>query len=264
MYPAMSWTALCRDLKNRRVKGSAGMSKIMRLDRFIAGQISDISRSAAKQYCRQGRVLVNGKKAAFDQKIDAEVDEISVDGEKVRYKEHIYIMLNKPQGYVCSTRNGNSPTVLELVPKRLYRCGLFPAGRLDKDTEGFVLITDDGELSHKMLSPKSHVDKRYYVELKDDIREDTEDIFASGMTIDNNEVCLPAKLERVKDNDKACFLTLHEGKFHQVKRMFSQLGNEVVYLKRVSIGSMELDRNLTLGECLEILHKDIQKLLDKT
>ncbi len=236
----------------------------MRLDKFVAGQLNGFSRSAVKQYCRHGRILVNGKKAASDQKIDAQCDVISVDGETVHYKEHVYIMLNKPQGYVCSTREGNSPTVLELVPKRLYRSGLFPAGRLDKDTEGFVLITDDGELSHKMLSPKSHVDKKYYVELKDDIRDDTADIFASGMTIDNKEVCLPARLERIKDNDKACYLTLCEGKFHQVKRMFMATGNEVVYLKRISIGGMELDKNLMTGECLEILHKDIQKLLDKT
>lgn len=240
------------------------MSKIMRLDKFVSMNRSDITRSIARQLCRQGRILVNGNKALFDQKIDAESDIISVDGETVKYKEHIYIMLNKPKGYVCSTKEKDGPTVLELVPKEVFRKGMFPAGRLDRDTEGFVLITDDGELSHKMLSPKSHIDKRYYVILKEPLREDAEEIFSLGVTIDGNEKCLPAKLERISENDRSCFVTLSEGKFHQVKRMFKAIGNEVVFLKRVSIGKLELDKNLNIGECLEILHKDIQKLLDKT
>lgn len=239
------------------------MSKIIRLDRFVSNQVFDISRSEVKTLCKKGRITVNGKPSKADMKINAEKDIVSVDGEAIEYKEHIYIMLNKPKGYVCSTKDGESPTVLELVPKKLFREGIFPAGRLDKDTEGFVLLTDDGELSHKMLSPKNHVDKKYYVELRDEIKRDTDQLFKDGITIDGNEKCMPARLIRIDGNKRACYLVLHEGKFHQVKRMFISVGNEVVYLKRVSIGKMNLDENLPLGKCLEILHKDIPKLLDR-
>lgn len=239
------------------------MSKILRLDRFVSNQIFEISRSEVKLLCKKGRITVNGKPSKADMKIDAERDIVSVDGERVEYKEHIYIMLNKPKGYVCSTKDGDSPTVLELVPKELFREGIFPAGRLDKDTEGFVLLTDDGELSHKMLSPKNHVDKKYYVELEDDINDGTDVLFENGVIIDGNEKCMPARLIRIDGSSRSCYLVLHEGKFHQVKRMFASVGNKVVYLKRVSIGGLELDNKLPVGECLEILHKDAHKLLDR-
>lgn len=239
------------------------MSKILRLDRFVSNQIFEISRSEVKLLCKKGRITVNGKPSKADMKIDAERDIVSVDGERVEYKEHVYIMLNKPKGYVCSTKDGDSPTVLELVPKELFREGIFPAGRLDKDTEGFVLLTDDGELSHKMLSPKNHVDKKYYVELEDDINDGTDVLFENGVIIDGNEKCMPARLIRIDGSSRSCYLVLHEGKFHQVKRMFASVGNKVVYLKRVSIGGLDLDNKLPIGECLEILHKDAHKLLDR-
>lgn len=239
------------------------MSKILRLDRFVSNQIFEISRSEVKLLCKKGRITVNGKPSKADMKIDAERDIVSVDGERVEYKEHVYIMLNKPKGYVCSTKDGDSPTVLELIPKNLFREGIFPAGRLDKDTEGFVLLTDDGELSHKMLSPKNHVDKKYYVELEDDINDGTDVLFENGVIIDGNEKCMPARLIRIDGSSRSCYLVLHEGKFHQVKRMFASVGNKVVYLKRVSIGGLELDNKLPIGECLEILHKDAHKLLDR-
>lgn len=239
------------------------MSKILRLDRFVSNQIFEISRSEVKLLCKKGRITVNGKPSKADMKIDAERDIVSVDGERVEYKEHVYIMLNKPKGYVCSTKDGDSPTVLELVPKELFREGIFPAGRLDKDTEGFVLLTDDGDLSHKMLSPKNHVDKKYYVELEDDINDGTDVLFENGVIIDGNEKCMPARLIRIDGSSRSCYLVLHEGKFHQVKRMFASVGNKVVYLKRVSIGGLELDNKLPIGECLEILHKDAHKLLDR-
>ena len=152
-------------------------------------------------------------------------------------------------------------TVLDLVPDELRRDGLFPAGRLDKDTEGFVLITDDGELSHRMLSPKTHVPKTYFVRLEKPWEESYKDIMAEGMTIDGlregdpEEKCLPAQFLASDENVCECTLILHEGKFHQVKRMFEKVGNKVVYLKRVAIGEMPLDRGLELGRCLEIMHK---------
>lgn len=238
----------------------------MRLDRLIASQLGGVSRADVKKLCLKKKVSVNGKFAArSDVKVCLD-DEIIVDGKRLVYKKHIYIMLNKPSGVVCSTKDGESKTVLELVPQELMREGLFPAGRLDKDTEGFVLITDDGELSHKMLSPKSHVPKTYFVRLEKPWQEDYKRIMAEGMTIkgDNGyEKCLPAEFEGSSENDCECTLILHEGKFHQVKRMFGELGNKVIFLKRIAIGDLPLDENLALGECLEIMHKDVEKLLTR-
>lgn len=237
-------------------------SETMRIDKYISSQISNISRKNVKALCKKGEVSVNGIAVKnSDEKIIAGLDAVTVRGEEIIYKKNIYIMLNKPQGYVCSTRDGKSPTVLELVPSALYRDGLFPAGRLDKDTEGFVLLTDDGELSHKMLSPKSHVEKKYYVELQNPVEEYYINEFENGMDIDGGDKCLPARIEFISDNSNACYVYLKEGMYHQVKRMFEKLSNKVTYLKRVKIGGLELDKNLELGECLELLHKDVEKIL---
>lgn len=240
----------------------------MRLDKFIASQRTDLSRNAVKVLVRKGAVTVDGVKA---EKADMHIDEntavVAVRGEEIVYKKYIYLMMNKPQGVVCSTKDGESQTVLELVPPHLMREGLFPAGRLDKDTEGFVFLTDDGALAHKMLSPKSHVPKTYFVRLERPWQEDYEQIMSKGMTIppekagSHEEKCLPAQFKGSGENHHECTLTIHEGKYHQVKRMFAALGNRVVYLKRISIGGMALDESLPLGETLEILHKDVEKIL---
>ena len=233
----------------------------MRLDRFIASQKAELSRSDVKELCRKGKVTVNGETVKRpDVQIDEHSDEVQISGETVGYREHIYIMLNKPRGVVCATRDGLSQTVLELIPPELRRRGLFPAGRLDKDTEGFVLITDDGALAHRMLSPKSHVPKTYLVRTAYPVTEELIPAFAEGLTIDGGEVCLPAELTP-SDDPFQCTLTIHEGKYHQVKRMFETCGNKVTFLKRISIGRLALDENLPLGGCLEILHKDVEKLL---
>lgn len=235
---------------------------LIRIDKLISSQKQDISRSMVKELCKKGKITVNGKICKkSDEKVDTEKDCVLVDGTEIAYKKHIYIMLNKPQGVVCSTKDGVSPTVLSLVPPELLRDGLFPAGRLDKDTEGFVLLTDDGELAHKMLSPKSHVPKKYFVRLEKPYEDSYDRIISDGMIIDGNEKCLPAEFIPDKNNLYECKLILHEGKFHQVKRMFAALGNKVIYLKRLSIGNMQLDDNLECGKCLEILHKDVEKLL---
>ena len=235
----------------------------IRLDRLISSQMPDVSRADVKKMCLKKRISVNGKLARrSDAHVDTD-DEILLDGKPVVYKQHVYIMLNKPQGVVCSTKDGESRTVIELVPENLRRKGLFPAGRLDKDTEGFVLLTDDGELAHKMLSPKSHVPKTYFVRLAQPWQEDYKERFSGGLVIDGGEECLPAQFEGSSENGFECTLILHEGKFHQVKRMFKILGNEVVFLKRIAIGNMVLDRKLALGECLEIMHKDVENLLTK-
>ncbi|MGN0602317.1 MAG: pseudouridine synthase [Oscillospiraceae bacterium] len=234
---------------------------LIRIDKFISSQCG-ISRNTVKELCRKGRITANGKVCSkSDIKIDPDSDLVEVDGVAVKYREHVYIMLNKPKGYVCSTRDGASPTVLSLVPDELFRKGLFPAGRLDKDTEGFVLITDDGELAHRMLSPKSHVPKEYFVRLEKPWENSYAEKFSQGMVIDGGEKCLPSEFIPDLTNPYECRLILHEGKYHQVKRMFMALGNKVVFLKRTAIGDLRLDENLPLGSCLEILHKDVEKLL---
>lgn len=235
---------------------------MMRIDKFISSQRTDLSRSDVKKLIRSGRVALDGETVRSpDVKIVAECARVAVDGVEIRYKEHIYLMLNKPQGYVCSTRGGKSPSVLELVPPELRRVGLFPAGRLDKDTEGFVLITDDGELAHNMLAPSRHVPKTYFVRLEKPYDKRYEKIFADGAVIDGGEKCLPAECFADGDDPYACRIVLHEGKFHQVKRMFGSVDNKVVFLKRIRIGDLDLDDNLPVGECLEIMHKDVEKLL---
>ncbi len=235
--------------------------KSERIDKFISNQITDVTRTIVKQYLKKGLVKVNGvvvKKAEY--KINPETDIVMFNGRTIEYKKNIYIMLNKPKGVVCSTKDGLSPTVLSLVPKSMQRKGLFPAGRLDKDTEGFVLITDDGDLAHRMLSPKHHVSKVYYVELEKEYDDSYDQKFKDGIQLKTGEKCLPAEFHKGK-NSKSCYVVLHEGMYHQVKKMFEKLENKVTYLKRVQIGSIKLDSKLALGESIEILYKNIEKIL---
>ncbi len=235
---------------------------VQRLDRFLSNQLN-ISRAEAKELIKKRLVTVNGETAKlYDMKLCPDSDEVCAEGRSVRYREHIYIMLNKPAGVVCATRDRLSETVLELIPPELRRDGLFPAGRLDKDTEGFALITDDGAFAHEILSPKKHVDKRYFAVLEKPASKADIEAFASGMSIDGGERCLPAVLE-LTDNPKEVYITLREGKYHQIKRMAEALDNKIVYLKRVSIGKLDLDENLAPGQCREILHKEIQKIYAK-
>ena len=232
----------------------------MRLDRFISSQRTDLSRSDVKAMIKKGLVSVDGTLA---KKADMQIDEnntiVSVNGEEIAYRRFLYLMLNKPAGVVCSTKEGESLTVLDIIPEEYRRQGLFPAGRLDKDTEGFVLLTDDGQLAHRILSPRSHVPKTYFVRLEKPWEESYAKSFESGMEIDGGEKCLPAVFKGGESRYE-CRVVLREGKFHQVKRMFEALGNKVVYLKRVKIGDLPLDENLPLGECLEIMHKDVERL----
>lgn len=235
----------------------------MRLDRFLSNQMN-ISRADAKELIKKRVVTVNGETAKlFDMKINPEADCVTADDRNVVYRKHIYIMLNKPEGVVCATRDRLTETVLELIPEELRRDGLFPAGRLDKDTEGFVLITDDGVFAHEILSPKKHVDKRYFAVLEKPARESDVELFASGMKIDGGDVCLPAKLE-ITENANEVFITLHEGMYHQIKRMATAAGNKILYLKRISMGGLELDKNLAPGECREIMHKEVKKIYANT
>lgn len=231
----------------------------MRLDKFISEQAS-VTRSEAKQLLKKGQVTVNGVTVkSADVQISPETDSIFVSGKEISYRKFIYIMLNKPSGVICATRDELSETVLELIPTELRRKGLFPAGRLDKDTEGFVFITDDGALAHKMLSPRSHVEKEYVVTLESPYREEYVEMFSDGITIDGGEKCLPAVI--VPTDDKYVVrLILHEGKYHQVKRMMKAVGNSVVRLKRVRMGGIILDESLAEGSCREIIAEEIGRL----
>lgn len=238
-------------------------SKSLRLDRFLSNQLG-IPRADAKELIKKRLVTVNGETARlYDMKIAPGTDEVCAGDKPVRYREHIYIMLNKPAGVVCAVRDKLSETVLELIPPELKRNGLFPAGRLDKDTEGFVLITDDGAFAHDILSPKKHVDKRYFAVLEKPASERDAKLFASGMEIDGGERCLPAILELTEIPNEV-YITLREGKYHQIKRMAEAAGNKVMFLKRVSIGKLELDQNLAPGQCREIMHKEMERIYAKT
>lgn len=235
----------------------------MRLDRFVSEQ-AGLSRSDAKALIKRSEITVNGKAVRnADAKLDPEKDIVAVRGKQIRYRQYLYIMLNKPDGVVCATRDGLSSTVLELLPEELRRKGLFPAGRLDKDTEGFVFITDDGALAHKMLSPKNHVEKEYIVTLDRPAEKGYIELFASGMTIDGGEVCMPAQLS-LTDDPSIVKLVLHEGKYHQVKRMMEATGNKVTHLKRVRMGGIVLDPSLASGECREISAEELSTLYGET
>ena len=229
----------------------------MRLDRLIASQ-GQYSRNDVKKLIRQGLVVVNGETVKdSDLQVDCK-SEISICGKPFVYKEHIYIMLNKPQGVVSATDDRTHKTVLDLVPDELKRDGLFPAGRLDSDTTGFVLITDDGDFAHKMLSPKSHVSKTYIATLADPLSDEDIKILEQGITLKDGYECLPATINRLEKNNFEIIIC--EGKYHQIKRMFGAVGNKVLVLKRTKIGGLPLDIDLKEGFCREITQEELGEI----
>ena len=220
-----------------------------RLDKIIAST-GKFSRREVKLLVRQGRVLVDGAPArSGEDKFDPQAVEITVNGEILCYRKFTWVMLNKPAGYLSATEDGRGPTVLDLLPPELKKQGLFPVGRLDKDTEGLLLLTNEGGLAHDLLSPRHHVDKVYYTRVAGQLTEADCQAFASGMTLDDGLVCQPAglKILRVGQESEAQ-VTLREGKFHQVKRMLAFLGKPVLYLERIQMGNLPLDPALARGE----------------
>lgn len=232
-----------------------------RLDKLIAGQSTTLSRRDVKALVRKGLIFVNGAAAAAPDMKISEEDEVLVNGKPLRIRKHVYIMLNKPAGVLCAIHDKHCRTVLELVPPELRRAGLFPAGRLDKDTEGFVLLTDDGAFAHRILSPKSHVPKTYFVVLDREIDPALCTEFAAGVALDGGDVTSPAQLAILRNGARPeVELVIYEGMYHQVKRMFQRFSLEVLYLKRVKMGGLALDKNLPLGCCKEILHKELEQI----
>ena len=216
-----------------------------RLDKLLAGT-GKWSRREVKALVRQGLVRVDGRLAASaEDKLDPAAAVITVAGETVALHRFTYVMLHKPAGVLTATEDRKQPTVLDLLPPELRRIGLAPVGRLDKDTEGLLLLTNDGELAHRLLSPKYHVDKRYLARVDGELSAADAEAFARGMTLGDGLECLPAGLEVLPD--RVCIVTLREGKFHQVKRMLAARGAPVLYLKRLSMGPLTLDDSLAAG-----------------
>ena len=221
-----------------------------RLDKFIASQTA-LSRKEVSKAVKDKRVTLNGQLVrAADIKVDTDTDSIALDGAVIGYKEHVYYMMNKPSGVVSATEDRDERTVLDILPDELIRDGLFPAGRLDKDTTGLLIITDDGDYAHRMLSPKKHVDKTYTATLDREPDSDIAGAFAEGMTLADGTVCKPAVAEPL--GDKRVRVVISEGKYHQVKRMFAAAGYKVEALDRVKIGALDLDPELNRGEFREM------------
>lgn len=232
----------------------------IRLDKFISER-TEYTRSQIKQLCAKGAVSVNGSTVKkSDVKIDQDKDKVTVSGRELSESRYSYILLNKPQGYVCSTDEKDGATVLELIPEELRTKGMFPAGRLDKDSMGALLITDDGAIAHRMLSPRHHVPKIYIVKLARPFEYNYINHFAEGIVLTNGEVCLPAKVRQAESSNTMAFVELHEGKYHQVKRMFASVGNHVEYLQRLTIGGLVLPEKLGIGESMCLLPKDVENL----
>lgn len=236
-----------------------------RLDKLIASQ-GMLTRKEAKALIFKGKVHVNGEVVrAIDFKVDGEIDEIEINGNNIGYKRNLYLMMNKPSGSISSTSDPNAETVLDLLPEEFRRKKLFPAGRLDKDTEGLLIITDDGQFAHKMLAPKSGVWKVYHAKLDGQITSEDAARFEKGIEIDGGEVCRPAKIRALESMDfQMVEIKISEGKYHQVKRMAQAIGREVLYLRRVSIGGLCLDETLPLGGVRELTKDEIDILLKKT
>ena len=239
-------------------KGEA-MAQI-RLDKFISER-TEYTRSQIKELAAKGRIRLNGEVVKkSDIKIDSESAEVEVCGQRIGSSRYKYILLNKPQGYVCSTDDKDGETVLKLLPPEYRTKGMFPAGRLDKDSIGALLITDDGELAHNLLSPKHHIPKIYIVKLARPFENNYINKFETGLTLADGETCLPTRLQKAENSDMLAFIELHEGKYHQVKRMFAAVGNHVELLMRVSLGALVLPEKLAIGQCMELLHKDVENL----
>lgn len=222
----------------------------LRLDKYLANSRAG-SRSEVKEHIRKGRVTVNGTVCRDNSRYIEETDEVCLDGRRIVYKEHVYYMLNKPAGVVSATEDPVERTVIDLFPPEL-RKGLFPVGRLDKDSVGLLIITDDGEFAHRFTSPSGHVDKRYLIRTDQPLCVEDEKKFSEGITLADGTRLKSAKLEISENDPCQAEVTISEGKYHQIKRMIASCGKTVTYLKRLSMGDITLDPDLEEGEFKEL------------
>lgn len=234
----------------------------MRLDKLLSN-MGFGSRKEVKQLLKKGVVRVNAEAIKdVTLHINTEKDEVTVLGERVIYKEFIYLMMHKPQGVISATEDKHDQTVIDLLDTDSQHFEPFPVGRLDKDTEGFLLLTNDGKLAHNLLSPKKGVPKTYYAHIEGIVTEEDVERFAEGVILDDAYLTKPGELKILKSADVSEIeLTITEGKFHQVKRMFAAVDKQVVYLKRLSMGPLSLDENLPLGSYRELTDAELDLLL---
>ena len=239
------------------------MGKKMRVDKLLSN-VGVASRAELKKYCKQGLISVNGKVINNPGvQVDSESDDIRFNGEKIVYREFVYIMLNKPDGYISATFDKYDPIVLDLIDQSYLVFEPFPVGRLDKDTEGLLVLTNDGQLAHRVLSPKKHVPKTYYAKIQGKVTEEDILAFEKGVILDDGYETMPSQLKILKSDDMSEIeLTIHEGKFHQVKRMFESVGKKVVYVTRLSMGKLKVDESLGLGEYRELTEEEV-KLIEE-
>ena len=234
-----------------------------RLDKLLAAT-GRWSRKEARVLIRAGRTQVDGTAVLSPEaKVDPDAAAITVDGEPLDCRRFTWIMLNKPAGYLSATEDGRGPVVLDLLPPDLRRRGLFPVGRLDKDTEGLLLLTNDGALAHALLSPRRHVDKVYYARVSGLLTEEDCIAFAEGLVLEDGFHCLPARLDLLppeKAGEGRALVTVREGKFHQVRRMLAQRGKPVRYLERVRMGNLPLDLSLRRGNFRFLTEKELEEL----
>lgn len=235
--------------------------KIIRLDKYLC-DMGIGSRKEVKTYCKKGRVSVNGNvTTSSDLKVNIDDDMVLFDNKKIEFVEYEYYMLNKPMGVVSATVDNTCKTVVDLIGSARKK-DLFPVGRLDKDTVGLLLITDNGELAHELLSPDRHVPKTYYVKVQGELKEEYIKMCRDGIKLDNDFTTRPSELKIISCGEiSEAELTICEGKFHQVKRMMSALGCNVIYLKRISMGSLVLDEHLKEGEYRKLADKEINDLM---
>lgn len=237
------------------------MRTTQRLDKILSN-FGFGTRKELKAAFKAGQVLVDGKPVKDPgMHVDPEMSEIIINGEKLKYRKYVYLMLNKPQGVISATEDKVHKTVLDLVPEEYEPFDLFPAGRLDIDTEGLVLLTNDGELAHDILAPRKHVPKKYFAKIDGRVTEDDILKFNEGIVLEDGYKSLPAKLEIISSDEVSEIeITIVEGKFHQIKRMFEAVSKKVVYLKRLQMGGLRLDETLKPGELRELREGEVDLL----
>ncbi|MEK4028414.1 MULTISPECIES: pseudouridine synthase [Bacillaceae] len=233
----------------------------MRIDKLLAN-VGYGSRKEVKQLLKTGAVTINGEVVKdAKQHVDPEKDQVMLHEEEVNYREFIYLMMNKPPGVISATEDAREETVIDLLGPEHAVFKPFPVGRLDKDTEGLLLLTNDGVLAHQLLSPKKHVPKTYFAVIDGEVTEEDVEAFQKGVSLDDGYVTKPGELNILKSGLRSDIeLTITEGKFHQVKRMFEAVGKKVVYLQRISMGPLQLDEELELGEYRELTEEEVELL----